>query len=376
AGEVNVSLISILRKNVGKELTSIAMPLVMNEPINALQALCEEMRFSRLLQEADSKDDSLDRLMYVAAFAVGVLSLKKNRAERKPFNPLLGETYELVDPQFGFRFVSEKVSHHPPVMACYADSPHYRLWQDSLGKSKFWGKSMEFVQTSSVHIELLTHADHFTYCKPSALVRGLISGNRTVEFTGEMVITNHATGDQCTVNFKEATMFSSSDDMVECHLRRAGAPAVERVLRGSWSSHLRYESSPTRAETLWTAAAPPPTANRFYGFSYYTMRLNELLPAVAPDLPPTDTRFRPDQRAYERGDIDTAEATKAQLEDAQRDRNRERETAGTAWVPQWFEETDDPESPSGRSWVYKGGYWAARARRDFPPTTPLWPPSS
>ncbi|KAJ2766770.1 Zuotin [Coemansia nantahalensis] len=38
--------------------------------------------------------------MYVAALAVGVLSLKKNRAERKPFNPLLGETYEMVDPRY------------------------------------------------------------------------------------------------------------------------------------------------------------------------------------------------------------------------------------------------------------------------------------
>ncbi|KAJ2480093.1 Oxysterol-binding protein 3, partial [Coemansia sp. RSA 2320] len=186
--EANVSLISILRKNVGKDLSSISMPLVMNEPINALQSLCEELMYSRLLPRADEMEDSLDRLMYVAAFAISTLSSKKYRAERKPFNPLLGETYEMVDPLSGYRFVSEKVSHHPPVMACYADSPSYRFWQDSSGKSKFWGKSMEIIQTSNVNIELLKHGDHFTYCKPSALVRGLISGNRTVDFTGEMSI--------------------------------------------------------------------------------------------------------------------------------------------------------------------------------------------
>ncbi|KAJ2766943.1 hypothetical protein IWQ57_004159, partial [Coemansia nantahalensis] len=48
------------------------------------------------------------------------------------------------------------------------------------------------------------------------------------------------------------------------------------------------------------------------------------------------------------------------------------DAAGTAWVPQWFEETDDPESPSGRLWAYKGGYWAARAQRAFPPLISLW----
>ncbi|KAJ2557576.1 Oxysterol-binding protein 3 [Coemansia sp. RSA 1933] len=371
--EVNVSLISILRKNVGKDLTSIAMPLVMNEPINALQGLCEELMYNRLLQKADEMSDSLDRLMHVAAFAISTLSPKKYRSERKPFNPLLGETYEMVDPRSGYRFVSEKVSHHPPVMACFADSPSYRFWQDSSGKSKFWGKSMEFIQTSNVHIELLKHGDHFTYCKPSVLVRGLITGNRTVDFTGEMTITNRSTGDRCVVTFKEAGMFSSSNDMVECYLYRgSGNSKVERVLRGSWSSHLRFEKSTTQAETLWTAVSLPPESESYYRFSYYTMLLNELIPGTVQDLPLTDTRLRPDQRAYEEGRIGDAEETKHELEEAQRERKRVRDAAGADWVPQWFEERDDPHSDSGRSWQYKGGYWDARANRDFPQTVELW----
>ena len=32
---------------------------------------------------------------------------------KKPFNPLLGETYELVTSEF--RYYSEMVSHHPPI---------------------------------------------------------------------------------------------------------------------------------------------------------------------------------------------------------------------------------------------------------------------
>ncbi|KAI8325109.1 Oxysterol-binding protein [Martensiomyces pterosporus] len=371
--EANVSLISILRKNVGKDLTSIAMPLVMNEPINALQSLCEELVYSRLLHRADAMGDSLDRLMYVAAFAISTLSSKKYRAERKPFNPLLGETYEMVDPHTGFRFISEKVSHHPPVMACYADSPSYRLWQDSSGKSKFWGKSMEMIQTSNVHIELLEHGDHFTYCKPSALVRGLISGSRSVDFTGEMSIVNHATGDRCAVNFKEGGMFSSSNDLVECHLYRgANSTKVERVLRGSWPSQIKYEKSPTQSDVIWTAISLPPNAGKYYSFGYFTMCLNEIEPNSAGDLPPTDTRFRPDQRAYEEGRLEDAEAIKHSLEEAQRARKKDCEAAGVPWKTQWFEERDDPHSSTGTSWQYKGGYWDARANHAFPPSTKLW----
>ena len=35
----------------------------------------------------------------------------------KPFNPLLGETYELVNDQL--ELLSEQVSHHPPISANY-----------------------------------------------------------------------------------------------------------------------------------------------------------------------------------------------------------------------------------------------------------------
>ncbi|KAJ2725996.1 Oxysterol-binding protein 3 [Coemansia sp. Benny D115] len=369
----NVSLISILRKNVGKDLSSIAMPLVMNEPINALQALCEELLYQALLVQASEQADSLDRLMYVAAFAISTLSSKKPRAERKPFNPLLGETYEMVDPSLGFRFVAEKVSHHPPVMACHAESPSFRFWQDSSGKSRFWGKSMEIVQTSNVHVELPAHADHFTWAKPSALVRGLIAGTRSVDFTGEMTVVNHSTGDRCTVTFKEGGMFTSSNDEVECHLFRGSSSTCERVLRGSWSSHLRHERMPGQhSDTLWTAAALPADAAKYYNFNYYTMRLNDLPDALRPLLPPTDTRLRPDQRAYEQGQVDLAEELKHKLEEAQRARKRSRDESGTEYATKWFELRDDQHSPEGRSWQYSGGYWAARASHKFPPSDQLW----
>ena len=37
------------------------------------------------------------------------------KAVKKPFNPLLGETFELVGKDY--RFLAEQVSHHPPITA-------------------------------------------------------------------------------------------------------------------------------------------------------------------------------------------------------------------------------------------------------------------
>ena len=42
--------------------------------------------------------DSTDRMLYIAAFAVSGYASTAGRTN-KPFNPLLGETYELVYPE-------------------------------------------------------------------------------------------------------------------------------------------------------------------------------------------------------------------------------------------------------------------------------------
>lgn len=53
--------------------------------------------------------NSLQRILNVAAFAVSGYASSEGR-HCKPFNPLLGETYEADFPEKGIRFFSEKVS--------------------------------------------------------------------------------------------------------------------------------------------------------------------------------------------------------------------------------------------------------------------------
>ena len=49
------------------------------------------------------------RILHIAAFAVSGYASTEGR-QCKPFNPLLGETYEADYPDKGLRFFSEKVS--------------------------------------------------------------------------------------------------------------------------------------------------------------------------------------------------------------------------------------------------------------------------
>ena len=115
--KVNLNLWSCLKQCIGKELTKITMPVNWNEPLSLLQRITEYMNYSHLLAAAPRLEDPVVRLQQVATFAVSALA-SNNLRMGKPFNPLLGETYQLE--QTGFRIVCEQVrltvsTHRDPI---------------------------------------------------------------------------------------------------------------------------------------------------------------------------------------------------------------------------------------------------------------------
>ena len=63
----------------------------------------------------------------------------------------------------------------------------------------------------------------------------------------------------------------------------------------------------------------------YYGFSRFAVELNEVTSVERSHIPPTDARLRPDQKALEEGRVGDAENIKLRVEQAQRDRRRQRE---------------------------------------------------
>jgi Oxysterol-binding protein len=50
-------------------------------------------------------------------------------------NPLLAETFEMPE----LKFISEKVSHNPVIIAYHAEGEGWELNATSSGRTKFWG---------------------------------------------------------------------------------------------------------------------------------------------------------------------------------------------------------------------------------------------
>ena len=117
-------------------------------------------------------------------------------------------------------------------------------------------------------------------------------------------------------------------------------------------------------ETVWTMNAKPENSDWMYQFSLFTLQLNYLPDSLRDKLPPTDSRFRPDQRALENGDTDLAVREKHRLEEAQRARRRENEKNKIPHVPVYFEKR--PTEADGEIIFQSNGkYWEDRMNRNW-----------
>lgn len=371
------SLIGFLRKNVGKDLSQISMPVSANEPLSLLQRAAEIMEYSSLLDQAVQVSDSVERLMYVTAFAVSSISSNRvrERSIRKPFNPMLGETYELVREDQGFRFIAEKVSHRPVQLAYQADSREWSLAQSPMPSQKFWGKSAEITTEGRVRITLHATGERFSWIPATSFLRNIIAGEKYVEPVGELIVANESTGHRSISTFKAGGMFSGRSEEVTTRTVDSYNKPVPLGLTGTWPSALSLtrNGSPT-GKSIWTAGPLVPSAPKHYGLTSFAATLNEITSIEDSHLPPTDSRLRPDQRALEEGDLDRAEEVKVQLEEGQRARRRELEAAGDNWSPRWFTRVSD-DSDGETVWRLKGGkdgYWDERSRGSWSSVIPVF----
>ncbi|KAI1081364.1 Oxysterol-binding protein-domain-containing protein [Whalleya microplaca] len=375
------SLIAFVRKNVGKDLSTISMPVSSNEPISLLQRVAEQLEYAQLLDKAAELNTPRDRLLYVTAFAVSQFSVNrtKERAIRKPFNPLLGETFELLRTEGevpgGFRLIVEKVTHRPVRLAMQADAAAWSFTQSPAPTQKFWGKSAELTTEGRVRVALRLPDgtdELYSWDIATMFLRNVVMGEKYVEPVGTMTVCNDSTGAKAAIEFKSKGMFGGRSEDVQVECFDAGGAPTGTGLTGNWTASLRVvEAGKPTGQELWKVGQLVPNAPNTYGLTAFAASLNEVTAVEKGRLPPTDSRLRPDQRLAEQGKLDDAEAWKVRLEEAQRARRKALEDRGEEHRPRWFVKAAEAEEGGGGGeelWRLRHGregYWDERARGEW-----------
>lgn len=356
------SLIGFLRTTIGKDLTKVPMPVFFNEPLSFLQRLTEDLEYADLLNKAADCNCLVDRLAYVSAFASSNYANVPGRFW-KPFNPLLGETFEYHNKENGYSVIAEQVSHHPPISSIHVESEKWVFWQEYKLDTRFRGMYVKVCPTGIVHLKFKSDNHHYSWKKPNTSIHNIVFGTLWVDHEGSVEITNHQSKESAVVHFRNYKKVSKD------YLKLTGSITdklgdVVYQLEGGWMEGLRAKpcEGTNRSEMeMWKAKAKPEDATRYFGLTEFAMHLNEPNEDIKC---PTDSRFRPDQRLLEEGKIDEAGAEKYRLEEKQRAARHKRESKKEAWKPRWFTLVQDPDTDTW-SHVYNGGYWKAKVDRDY-----------
>jgi len=91
---VKASIWTIIKDNFGKDLSSIGVPVYFNDPTNLLQKSAQSAEYnSAMLSLAAAEKDPVRRMALVMCCCITHTAPCATTAT-KPFNPLLGETFE------------------------------------------------------------------------------------------------------------------------------------------------------------------------------------------------------------------------------------------------------------------------------------------
>jgi len=356
-----ISFWVMLKDMIGKDLTKMSLPVYFNEPAGLLQRTAEAFENDYLLEKADKEKDPYLRLAYVAAFNASQYNGCLGR-DMKPFNPLLGETFEYVTGSY--KYFSEQVSHHPPISACHCESNNYIVYFNTRVTNKFWGNCIEFRPLGRMNIHLKTINEDYVINRPSINGQNIIFGKLYLDLSGESVAENIKTGDKCIIKFHTKGWSESSLGNMDGYVISKTGEKILKI-EGKWCNSITAKNLRTGdIIPIWKKFPLPRDWENYYCFTTHALQLNYLPERLRKVLPYTDTRFRPDQRAYENGDIKLATQEKARLEERQRATRREMEKKKITYKPVYFTLSINPVT-NDHDYIFNGKYWIDRGSSNW-----------
>ena len=350
-----------LPQNMVKEMVTSftqkkkSLPVYFNEPLSMGQKQCEKFYYLDLLNKAAHEEKKEMQLCYISAFIIGEIFLNIGRT-LKPFNPIIGETYEYYNNNLNFRYYSEQVSHKPPVNAFVGETSNFILYGDTLGDTSFklFKGGMELSFSNKIHILLKKYGDHYTYIPPNAIAKGLMKPPLYVDYYGDVLIENEKNpAYKCELKFIEESWTPNSLGNFEGTVYNNDK--IIYLLGGNWKNEI-YMTDPdgNNKQDLLILDQKLEYLNNTsecYHLPEFTCDLNNLTEELENSLPLNDSRFKKDIRFLEEGNVDEAQKYKEKYEEKQR-----KELNNDSHKILFFKEEYDSENEK-KYYVPNGQYW-------------------
>ena len=339
----NKSLVWMLLKQVkpGMDLSKVVLPTFILEPRSFLDKLSDYYYHADLLSKASMEKNAYSRMRIIAKWYLSGF-YKKPKGLKKPYNPILGETFRckwLHPDTSSTYYIAEQVSHHPPIsaIAVINRKAGFTVHGSILAKSKFYGNSLSAILDGNVIVTLLTFGEEYVVTLPYAHCKGILYGKMTMEFGGKVKIHCEKTGYATEMEFKLKGMFGRR--MNEITGRILLGQRVLGTLSGTWDQAVQFtDLNKGVVEDFWVVSSEIKAA-----------RLQRLIVDAA-QLGEFESinLWRHVTAAIKCKNQVAATEEKTKLEVEQRKCAKQRKENNERWVPKYFDYNIDKDF-----WEYK-----------------------
>ncbi|XP_018344993.1 PREDICTED: oxysterol-binding protein-related protein 8 isoform X4 [Trachymyrmex septentrionalis] len=331
--EEQKSLIWFLMKQLrpGMDLSKVVLPTFILESRSFLEKLADSYYHADLLSQAVLEDDAFTRMKAVVKWYLSGF-YKKPQGLKKPYNPLLGETFRCYwQHPNGSRtfYLAEQLSHHPPISGFYVTNRQdgFTISATIIAKSKFYGNSTSAVLDGIAVLTMLPRGEDYTMTIPYAHCKGILMGTLSMELGGKVNIICEKTGYHTELEFKLKPFLGGAELMNQVVGRiRLGKETLATIM-GYWDGLILITDKRTGQENIFFNPTPEIRKKRL---KKYTVPLEHQGVWESEKLWLTVTQ------AINRDDQVAATDAKTRLEQAQRERAKERKSLGQEWIPKYF----------------------------------------
>ncbi len=165
--------------------------------------------------------------------------------------------------------------------------------------------------------------ERYEFDLPTIYANNLIIGTMYFDLGGNTIVRNLTRPNEvCHLTFHKRGWTEASYYLIDGEIYENGGGKKDTPvmrLEGKWNSQVTLVNEKTKEkEVLWTKDPYHEQWEMMYGFSKFMVNLNYFPRQLKSVIAPTDTRWRPDQRALENGDMKMAVSEKTRLEEKQR----------------------------------------------------------
>lgn len=301
----------------GKSLVNITMPVRIFEPRSFLQRIPDAWLFAPIyLNRASLTADPVERFKLCITFFIA--GLHRCITQRKPFNPILGETFQARFTD-GTQIFLEQQSHHPPISCFQVLGPDnlYTLSGYHEFSASFRATGIVGGQAGPNNIDF-PDGTRVTFQMPTVICGGIVMGDRVVTWSGTVPFEDKKNGLKAEVVFNPDkpeglfSMFSTPKtpaDTIRGQITRTQDNKVISTITGSWVEGISFDNKP-----YWTK-------KQYQAFQVIPVRADMCLPS--------DCQFREDLVALKNGDLIASQNLKTKLEELQRYDQKLRKAKGS-----------------------------------------------